>query len=178
MSTVQLEIPVVDDSKLDKTGKTFVHELREALKNYPLEVINGLAKAPEDDAVQQKMRDELSELSTTVSFLKNKFESVKTSLHIIDSKNIFKLDANGNVTSVVMDKLEPRWDVHRKVRRPSFFPLCLHITSLISAFFKTFTDLIDQSQESARKGALNCRSSCSLLPFFAWYLLCVAFLSL
>ena len=91
-------------------------EIRKAMAKDPEGMLNEITKAADQTDSKELMAKELAELTETVKFIRSKFESVKSALHTIDSKNIRKLDSKGELTDEVMDKLEPRWEVHRLVR--------------------------------------------------------------
>lgn len=111
------------EDRLNTTGKALLEELRKIAESNPDGVIDAIKDAAENNESRQFMEAEMKRLSDTVMFIKGKFESVKGTLRLFDSKKFRKLKEDGSAGGDYIDKLEPQWDVFRLVRRQLTFHL-------------------------------------------------------
>lgn len=109
------------EDRLSKTGKTLLDELRKIAAKNPDGLIDAIQTASEDNETRQFMEEEIKRLSDTVMFIKGKFESVKGTLRLFDSKDFRKLKEDGSAGGDKIAKLEPQWDVFRLVRYSLYY---------------------------------------------------------
>ena len=105
----------------DPTSKVLMDELRKLMIQDPEAMLKEITEVTDPKSDYQKLIDsEFNELTETVKFIRDKFESNRVTFRIIDSKGIPELDSNGELSSEEMDSPEPQWESFREVRCVSF----------------------------------------------------------